>query len=455
MISSMIKEELERLKEEIKTIEKELNDLADLEASQDNIVKQKKEIEIACQNISIPKRMKSQKFNFIQKIFSSSYKDYLKEQEENSKNIDEARNMIKSLEIKMKKLQGEEKELEEKISQSENKKIDLQLHLATIKNDIYDLNDPDKGTEYLVTKYHNLCYNEEFMEELVSLNPSNIKYDQTNNEKLYRMYVAIKIEEINSKVTDELGRKYFQKPYIEILEELDNPKTVDSNKYKIPHSYLFEEMRIVEQEKTSTNISKIYGYQIEHELNIKTDENYELTLGEPIKLVSYDYFNLDGLYDYEYGKKIEEFYNDENNYLAIHGTSAGKKTVNNILEQGLSYEYCDIGRTTYFQKANDDLNLSFKAGLIKFLSYTYKGNYNILISFPRDTFDKDNPTKIWGKNEGDEDYYLLPKYILGYVEITDNNRTFIENTHLYEKKYDYLYYDDLNAEAKEEETKTK
>lgn len=416
MISSMIKEELERLKEEIKTIEKELNDLADLEASQDNIVKQKKEIEIACQNISIPKRMKSQKFNFIQKIFSSSYKDYLKEQEENSKNIDEARNMIKSLEIKMKKLQGEEKELEEKISQSENKKIDLQLHLATIKNDIYDLNDPDKGTEYLVTKYHNLCYNEEFMEELVSLNPSNIKYDQTNNEKLYRMYVAIKIEEINSKVTDELGRKYFQKPYIEILEELDNPKTVDSNKYKIPHSYLFEEMRIVEQEKTSTNISKIYGYQIEHELNIKTDEN---------------------------------------NYLAIHGTSAGKKTVNNILEQGLSYEYCDIGRTTYFQKANDDLNLSFKAGLIKFLSYTYKGNYNILISFPRDTFDKDNPTKIWGKNEGDEDYYLLPKYILGYVEITDNNRTFIENTHLYEKKYDYLYYDDLNAEAKEEETKTK
>ena len=37
MISSMIKEELERLKEEIKTIEKELNDLADLEASQDNI----------------------------------------------------------------------------------------------------------------------------------------------------------------------------------------------------------------------------------------------------------------------------------------------------------------------------------------------------------------------------------------------------------------------------------
>lgn len=454
MINSIIKEELEKLKEEINITLDELKKLEDLESSKDSILKQKNEVITTLENTSIPKRIKPKKFNFIQRMFSKSYKDYKEKLEENNKNINEARNKIKSLENKNNELQALEEELEEKLSQN-SKKIDLELRLTTIKNDINLLSDTDKGIDYLITKYSNLCYNDQFIEDIISLNPSYIKYDKTNNEKIYRMYISKKIEEINSKVTDELGRQYFQKPYLEILAELDNPKVVASDKYKISHNYLFEEMRIVEEEKTSANVSKIYGHQIERVLNIKIDENYELTLNEPIKFANYDYFNLDGLYDYEYGKKIEELYNDKNNYLAIHGTPAEKSNVNNILEVGLSYEYCDIGRTTYFQKADDDLNLSFKAGLINFLSYTYKGNHNILISFPKDTFDYDEPTKIWGKNEGDTDYYLLPKYILGYVEIDGNKRTIIENNHLHEKDYEYLYYDSLNAKSEEKKAKDK
>lgn len=453
MINSIIKKELINLGEEIKTSEKELEALNDFETKQKQIIKQEEELKETLKNISIPHLMKRQKFNFVQRLFSSNYKRYLTEVAENRRNISEVTEKIESLQNRLESLKADEKEVDEKISQNESKKINLQLHISSITKSIHDLNNPDTGVVYLINKYDELCYNEEFMKEIISLKPSNIKYDKTNSETLYRIYASKKIDEINSKVSDNLGRRYFQKPFMEILQELNNPKTVDKDKYKIPHEYLFEEIRDTEDRQTYSPIYTIYDSQIASVLNIAVDENYKLSLKEPINFFHYSYFELDGSYNYEYGEKIEQLYTDKNNYLAIHGTNADSESINAVLENGLAYNRCEIGATTYFQKVNNNLDLTFKATLINFLSYTYKGNKNILLSFPRDAFDKDIPAKIWGKNEGDNDYYVLPKYILGYVDIVGDNRTFIKNTHLYEKNYNYLFYDYLNKSTQEVETK--
>lgn len=260
----------------------------------------------------------------------------------------------------------------------------------------------------------------EFMKAAVKEDLKYIKYDKTENPELYIQTLDLAVKKIDDMELPEYEFNY-RSTFESYKEELISPKDVEQGRYKVPHKYMFEEIR---QE-------------------FAKDEFYTPWSA------SFDYLSVDGKFLEEFGKEMQGLYEDKSNLLAVHGFAHGKYNSdhdkekresifrnglkNSLQNSGASLR--DIKSTAFVQ--NNGLNF------INALNYSYNAETVIVLTLP-----SDSNIPIWGTDEKDingvcikTENYILPEYVYGAFNCTDEDRKIEKNNIEKKKKYKYHYYD--------------
>lgn len=362
---------------------------------------------------------------FFMKTFSKQYKQELKTSANNTKKL---------------------KELNEKMTnlRSEKRKLDLDeqtLNPERAKGQLEKMENTDVAIHMLVNEKPELTKNLEFIKDLLHRDLRYIEYDKSNTPEVYIEY----LEKIMQKLEEEKSKPNANEFVIDIpintaknlLEELEHPKKVEEGKYKIPKRFLFEGLR-----KSS---------KMDLEL---------LEKGEIIDILSVgrDYLREDGCYKLEYGKKLEELYEDKDRFLVTHYINAsyhfrGKdETIairDNIFKEGLhsSTQGMDcinvLDRTAH---GNFEDGKSFMELMVP--------EHKIIIMLPRKLLARNAEEPIWNSDFPEADIqhpgYISPEYVYGYInpdaEEIEENPIQVENR----KKYKYQFF---NGQTMSIETK--
>lgn len=348
---------------------------------------------------------------FFVKHFSKNYKIDMKNMAKNEVLIAELTNKVQEL------------NKEEKRSELEKQAIDSK----GAKEELEKMQDEKYAIKKIINKNSELTSNKEFMKELIQKDLRYLKYDTSDKPSLYREYIVEVMKKVES-IEIEDGME-FQKDYAmsigkKIIEEIDKPKEVEEGKYKIPQKYLFEALR-------NPNIKGEYEKDVEKNI---------LYAGE-------GYLNSDGEYSIEYGKEMENLYNDKDNYLLMHKINCC---------HGLNVEeMLDIRDSIYNEGLRSTVNMG--NAMMNQLQKTTLGNYQdgcifmnfllvadkMLIKLPKKAIGKDSNTPVWGSDlpeaTNESPGYLLPEYIYGYInprtEKIEKNPIPIEER----KKYKYKF----------------
>ena len=91
----------------------------------------------------------------------------------------------------------------------------------------------------------------EFMQKAIAIDESFIAYDKSEDTEVYLTYIYKKIDQLKK---DEQRNEAVIECLENIGQEINNPKEVDKDKYKIPHKFLFE--RIKRYEKDGEPLSR-------------------------------------------------------------------------------------------------------------------------------------------------------------------------------------------------------
>lgn len=358
------------------------------------------------------------KFNFFEKhiLKRKQYKEYIKDRqnvieanksEEKKKRLQEIDRILlskgtvslSSVETKISEIK-EANSLEELGIQDTNQAIEL----LTANGIEFKFKNCQQAFEWASEIFSK---DKEFMKKAIKENVDFIKYDKTNDEELYKEVIELKIKEFQGKeISDDSLKKLYA-----LKEELESPKQVKEGKYKVPHKFMFEEIR---------------------------------------NDAGYFYSEVDGVYDKEFGEELEKLYENPELLVGVHGLREDKEIEQAILTKGLknSMQSADVAlnRTVAFGKS-----LAFT----KLLNYRipYNGLESeaaVILALPKNVLDKENPVAIWGSHKRDgSDNYILPQYIYGlYHSKSDGeNRKIIKSSHKQEEKYEYLKYDYNSSRA--------
>lgn len=405
-------------------IQKDQAKINDLKKLVDDYQKKINEISSEIDRIQLSKeeiKQLNSKYNFLQKMFSKKYKQYLVDKDNNRRirednrkkddQIDQLRNQANNLSNSITKLNTQIEEME--------------------KNQFSNLSSLDQVRK-LLNENANLRNDSNFIREIIAINPDFIYFDNTNDPTIYIDYLKSKTLGIDANV--ELLDK--------LIKELNDPKEVDSGMYKIPHKYIFESIRSI-----------VGGNMI----NDTSKNPYDaLTM----------YFDADGKFTLEYAETLEKLYSDENHIFGIHGYGRMMGTANtpsqveelkesekSIFEKGLcaANSECDTkGQNprleyTAFYKGEVDFNFLYA------LTYDYGAcSALIFIQLPAGAMDPSLNIPIWGStyaynSEEKRDIakpYVLPQYIIGGVIKTPLYKDYKININNVEKvTYPYLYTD--------------
>ena len=351
---------------------------------------------------------------FFMKTFSKQYKQELKTSANNTKKLKELNEKMANLRLEKRKLDLDEQTLNPERAKGQLKKMentDIAIHM-------------------LVNEKPDLTKNPEFMKDLVNRNMQYIEYDDSNAPELYMQYIEKMIQKLEEAKERTNANEFAINMPIntakKILEELNSPKEVEQGKYKIPKRFLFEGLR-----KSSKRDLEL------------------LEKGEMIDILSVgrDYLREDGCYKLEYGKKLEELYEDKDKFLVMHYINAsyhfrGKdETIeikNNIYKEGLhsSIQGMDcitaLDRTAHGNFADDK---SFMELVVP--------EHKIIIMLPRKLLAKNAEEPIWNSDFPEADIqhpgYISPEYVYGYInpdteEIEENTIPVSDR-----KKYKYQF----------------
>lgn len=351
---------------------------------------------------------------FFMKTFSKQYKQELKTSANNTKKL-------KELNEKMAKLRSEKRKLD----------LDEQtLNPERAKGQLEKMENTDVAIHMLVNEKPELTKNPEFMKDLINRNMSYIEYDNSDEPELYMKYIEKMIRKLEEAKDKPNAKKYAIEMPIntakKLLEELKSPKEVEKGKYKIPKRFLFEGLRK------------------------STKKDLELLeKGEMIDILSAgrDYLREDGCYKLEYGKKLEELYEDKDSFFVIHYINASyhfrrkDETIaikDNIYKEGLhsSIQGMDcinaLDRTAH---GNFEEDKSFMELIAP--------DHKIIIMLPRNLLAKNEEGPIWNSDFPKADIghpgYISPEYIYGYInpdkeEIEENTIPISDR-----KKYKYQF----------------
>ena len=351
---------------------------------------------------------------FFMKTFSKKYKQELKASASNSKEL-------KKLNEKMTNLRSEKRKLD----------LDEQtLNPERAKGQLEKMENTDVAIHMLVNAKPELTKNPEFMKDLINRNMQYIEYDNSNEPELYMQYIEKMIQKLEEAKERNNANEFTINITIntakKILEELNSPKEVEEGKYKIPRRFLFEGLR-----KSSKKDLEL------------------LEKGEMIDILSVgrDYLREDGCYKQEYGKKLEELYEDKDRFLVIHYINASyhfrakDETMairDNIYKEGLhsSIQGMDcintLDRTAHGTFEEDK-------SFMELMSPDHK----MIIMLPKKALNKNSEEPIWGSDFPEADIqhpgYIFPEYIYGYInpdtEEIEENPISVENR----KKYKYQF----------------
>ena len=351
---------------------------------------------------------------FFMKTFSKKYKQELKASASNSKELTKLNEKMTNL-------------------WSEKRKLDLDeqtLNPERAKGQLEKMENTDVAIHMLVNEKTELTKNPEFMKDLINRNMQYIEYDNSNEPELYMQYIEKMIQKLEEAKERNNANEFTINITIntakKILEELNSPKEVEEGKYKIPRRFLFEGLR-----KSSKKDLEL------------------LEKGEMIDILSVgrDYLREDGCYKQEYGKKLEELYEDKDRFLVIHYINASyhfrakDETMairDNIYKEGLhsSIQGMDcintLDRTAHGTFEEDK-------SFMELMSPDHK----MIIILPKKALNKNSEEPIWGSDFPEADIqhpgYIFPEYIYGYInpdtEEIEENPISVENR----KKYKYQF----------------
>ena len=351
---------------------------------------------------------------FFMKTFSKKYKQELKASASNSKELTKLNEKMTNL-------------------RSEKRKLDLDeqtLNPERAKGQLEKMENTDVAIHMLVNAKPELTKNPEFMKDLINRNMQYIEYDNSNESELYMQYIEKMIQKLEEAKERNNANEFTINITIntakKILEELNSPKEVEEGKYKIPRRFLFEGLR-----KSSKKDLEL------------------LEKGEMIDILSVgrDYLREDGCYKQEYGKKLEELYEDKDRFLVIHYINASyhfrakDETMairDNIYKEGLhsSIQGMDcintLDRTAHGTFEEDK-------SFMELMSPDHK----MIIMLPKKALNKNSEEPIWGSDFPEADIqhpgYIFPEYIYGYInpdtEEIEENPISVENR----KKYKYQF----------------
>lgn len=351
---------------------------------------------------------------FFMKTFSKKYKQELKASASNSKELTKLNEKMTNL-------------------RSEKRKLDLDeqtLNPERAKGQLEKMENTDLAIHMLVNEKTELTKNPEFMKDLINRNMQYIEYDNSNEPELYMQYIEKMIQKLEEAKERNNANEFTINITIntakKILEELNSPKEVEEGKYKIPRRFLFEGLR-----KSSKKDLEL------------------LEKGEMIDILSVgrDYLREDGCYKQEYGKKLEELYEDKDRFLVIHYINASyhfrakDETMairDNIYKEGLhsSIQGMDcintLDRTAHGTFEEDK-------SFMELMSPDHK----MIIMLPKKALNKNSEEPIWGSDFPEADIqhpgYIFPEYIYGYInpdtEEIEENPISVENR----KKYKYQF----------------
>lgn len=351
---------------------------------------------------------------FFMKTFSKKYKQELKASASNSKELTKLNEKMTNL-------------------RSEKRKLDLDeqtLNPERAKGQLEKMENTDVAIHMLVNEKTELTKNPEFMKDLINRNMQYIEYDNSNESELYMQYIEKMIQKLEEAKERNNANEFTINITIntakKILEELNSPKEVEEGKYKIPRRFLFEGLR-----KSGKKDLEL------------------LEKGEMIDILSVgrDYLREDGCYKQEYGKKLEELYEDKDRFLVIHYINASyhfrakDETMairDNIYKEGLhsSIQGMDcintLDRTAHGTFEEDK-------SFMELMSPDHK----MIIMLPKKALNKNSEEPIWGSDFPEADIqhpgYIFPEYIYGYInpdtEEIEENPISVENR----KKYKYQF----------------
>lgn len=351
---------------------------------------------------------------FFMKTFSKKYKQELKASASNSKELTKLNEKMTNL-------------------RSEKRKLDLDeqtLNPERAKGQLEKMENTDLAIHMLVNAKPELTKNPEFMKDLINRNMQYIEYDNSNEPELYMQYIEKMIQKLEEAKERNNANEFTINITIntakKILEELNSPKEVEEGKYKIPRRFLFEGLR-----KSGKKDLEL------------------LEKGEMIDILSVgrDYLREDGCYKQEYGKKLEELYEDKDRFLVLHYINASyhfrakDETMairDNIYKEGLhsSIQGMDcintLDRTAHGTFEEDK-------SFMELMSPDHK----MIIMLPKKALNKNSEEPIWGSDFPEADIqhpgYIFPEYIYGYInpdtEEIEENPISVENR----KKYKYQF----------------
>ena len=351
---------------------------------------------------------------FFMKTFSKKYKQELKASASNSKELTKLNEKMTNL-------------------RSEKRKLDLDeqtLNPERAKGQLEKMENTDVAIHMLVNAKPELTKNPEFMKDLINRNMQYIEYDNSNEPELYMQYIEKMIQKLEEAKERNNANEFTINITIntakKILEELNSPKEVEEGKYKIPRRFLFEGLR-----KSGKKDLEL------------------LEKGEMIDILSVgrDYLRKDGCYKQEYGKKLEELYEDKDRFLVLHYINASyhfrakDETMairDNIYKEGLhsSIQGMDcintLDRTAHGTFEEDK-------SFMELMSPDHK----MIIMLPKKALNKNSEEPIWGSDFPEADIqhpgYIFPEYIYGYInpdtEEIEENPISVENR----KKYKYQF----------------
>lgn len=351
---------------------------------------------------------------FFMKTFSKKYKQELKDSASNSKELTKLNEKMTNL-------------------RSEKRKLDLDeqtLNPERAKGQLEKMENTDVAIHMLVNEKTELTKNPEFMKDLINRNMQYIEYDNSNEPELYMQYIEKMIQKLEEAKERNNANEFTINITIntakKILEELNSPKEVEEGKYKIPRRFLFEGLR-----KSGKKDLEL------------------LEKGEMIDILSVgrDYLREDGCYKQEYGKKLEELYEDKDRFLVLHYINASyhfrakDETMvirDNIYKEGLhsSIQGMDcintLDRTAHGTFEEDK-------SFMELMSPDHK----MIIMLPKKALNKNSEEPIWGSDFPEADIqhpgYIFPEYIYGYInpdtEEIEENPISVENR----KKYKYQF----------------
>ena len=327
---------------------------------------------------------------FFMKTFSKKYKQELKASASNSKELTKLNEKMTNL-------------------RSEKRKLDLDeqtLNPERAKGQLEKMENTDVAIHMLVNEKTELTKNPEFMKDLINRNMQYIEYDNSNEPELYMQYIEKMIQKLEEAKERNNANEFTINITIntakKILEELNSPKEVEEGKYKIPRRFLFEGLR-----KSGKKDLEL------------------LEKGEMIDILSVgrDYLREDGCYKQEYGKKLEELYEDKDRFLVIHYINASyhfrakDETMairDNIYKEGLhsSIQGMDcintLDRTAHGTFEEDK-------SFMELMSPDHK----MIIMLPKKALNKNSEEPIWGSDFPEADIqhpgYIFPEYIYGYI----------------------------------------